>query len=143
MKQVTPQQVSYLLEDILADEKDKAKKLDRVLHPIASNEVSQELTRRIGEEWALTPAKSLQLTKKDIYAIAKSRFLQREGINILLVMFVILLGIATLAETIKILPVFYAYILSLVIIVVSLYIFAKKQGKACKELMNETQGIEK
>jgi hypothetical protein len=136
MKTVTPQKISDILEDILADERKRAQLKDQHIISVPQSAVLDELNSRIGDNWQLV-RQSIQFTKDDILAVAKARFYKKKGMSIILFMFAALIGVQML-ELLFLIPQYYIYTLDLVIILCFLYYFAREQKKACVETMAGT-----
>jgi len=140
MKYITPQQYERVCDSILEDAKKRAKELKQEFHGISSTELIDAVNHKIGEEWVMRKEESVKFTPDDINAVANSRFYKKTGLKILMLWVIIVLVISQLAAWFPTAPVAIYYAAYSIVTVISVYLYAKKQRDARRELWKGIEG---
>ncbi len=143
MKVISEQQLVTIIESIMRDKTQQAKRSGLPFNGISNSELFNEIGKRIEGDWSVERATSLKLTKDDLNAVAINRFYRKTGLSLLMMFAIVVLGLATLTTTFNIIPVFVYYGLLVVCVVVFVFVFAKKQREAKRDFWDGVGGSTK
>lgn len=137
MKQLTSQKICDILDDVIADEREKSRIKGQPATGIPGDVVLNQLRVRIDDDWQLVK-QNIQFTKEDVLAAVKARFLKDKGMTIILIMFATLLGIQALASF-TLLSNTIVYVSDFLIIISFLYHFVREQKKAIAKMLDSSK----
>jgi len=137
LKQLTSQKICDILDDVLADEREKSRIKGQPATGIPGDVVLNQLRVRIDDDWQLVK-QNIQFTKEDVLAAVKARFLKDKGMTIILIMFATLLGIQALASF-TLLSNTIVYVSDFLIIISFLYHFVREQKKAIAKMLDSSK----
>lgn len=137
MKQLTSQKICDILDDVIADEREKSRIKGQPVTGIPGDVVLNQLRVRIDDDWQLVK-QNIQFTKEDVLAAVKARFLKDKGMTIILIMFATLLGIQALASF-TLLSNTIVYVSDFLIIISFLYHFVREQKKAIAKMLDSSK----
>jgi hypothetical protein len=137
LKQLTSQKICDILDDVIADEREKSRIKGQPVTGIPGDVVLNQLRVRIDDDWQLVK-QNIQFTKEDVLAAVKARFLKDKGMTIILIMFATLLGIQALASF-TLLSNTIVYVSDFLIIISFLYHFVREQKKAIAKMLDSSK----
>lgn len=140
MKTVTPSQLVNTLEDIVVEREKRAKSVGQSFEGVTPEQLIEELTLHIGDDWSVKKDSPVRFTKEDINAVANSRFYRKSGIKILLIWAIILLAILTAMSWFPAVHLYIYYGLLLATVLGFVWYYGKRQRASRKELWEGIEG---
>ncbi len=134
MKAITEQHLSTVVSDIVNDKKKEAKVVGSTFMGVPKSVMYSELDKRLGIEWVAVEDNVVRITKDDVNAMANGRFFRKTGMRLLMILAIVVLGLATLNTTVRVLPNIAYYILEIGSVLGFMFVFSKKQRESRKEL---------
>lgn len=143
MKEITPQQIENVIEHIIHDkeESNKVKKMPFV--GVSQDELFNELGNRLGKGWVAKKELPVKFTKADISAVANNRFYRKTGIKMLMAWALIIMAFALATLTYHVIPLFLYYGISIVVTVIIILLYSRKQKVVREELKRAVYGSDK
>lgn len=127
MKSLTPQQIGNTVEDIISEKEQLARLKRSDFIGISKDDLMLEIERKLGVDWVVKKEEPFRVNKQDMSAIANNRFFRKTGMRMLMLLAIVILGLATLTSTLRVISPFIYYGLEGIVAVGFLYFYAKKQ----------------
>ncbi len=143
MRKVTIQEFYDVVGQIIYDREELTKLKRQEFIGVTQDEVFLGIKKWLGESnWMLVKA-SPSFSKEDIDAVANNRFFRQTGAKLLMAWAIIILAFAIFTLTFRLIPLQVYYGLSIVVTIVFLYSYSKKQNKMRSELQKAVYGSKK
>jgi hypothetical protein len=143
MKTVTVTQLESVISHIIHDTESLDKLKKQSFMGVRSDSVLVELDKRLGNDWMLVKDNPVKLDKDDIAALANSRFFKKMGQKLMMAWALIVVVLAMLTLTVKVLPLSLYYGIAIVVTGIFLVIFSRKQRAEREGLSRAVYGSDK
>jgi hypothetical protein len=128
-KIVTVQQLEDIIESLPHDDK-----------AVQGDDIVNTLRQKLGDGWSLTKTPPVKFTRDDINAVANSRFYRKSGLKLLMIATIVALGVYILMGVFPNVPIGIWYSAWGLGIVYFMFVYARKQRQARKELWKGIKG---
>jgi len=140
MKIITERQYGEIVLNIIKERKKKAEKTSQSFNGVDGDDLNEEVTRHLGDEWMVTNEQPVKFTRGDINAVAGARYFRKGGITLVMGLLIIQLLLAIVVRSFIIMtPLGYNlyYVLCGLIALGFILIYSRQQSKIRRELWRE------